>query len=504
MAVLKRISPLVPALLFAAYPLLSLFEQNQTELPLSVIWSPLWVTLAITALVFGAVSVVLKRPAKAGVLTALAVVMFFYWETFKSDLSGLHFSDDWLFALWLVLFVASVVLVVRTRHSLWTLALGLGLMSGVLAVVPAVRIATYQSDHPAIGSGDTRLWQTVLPPPHPPGSAPRPDIYVIIPDDYARSDVLRQYFHYDNSAFVRQLQQRGFAVSQQARSPYSDSESNIAAELNMDYLTGLPGILGRKSQDVRPVKTLIEDNRASRLLKPLGYSYVHIDSDEVTFAGGNPDISSVATPDSFPSLWLQKSVLRLIGGSVGFNDPAGYERYRKAVRSAFSRLGSVPGGRSPKFVVFHTLVPHDPYVFGLRGQAVSFPHPSDTTLHGELGMKYYLAQLRYLEKRLLQTVDAIKARSKRPPVLVIQSDEGFEADPETVGGDAAMQQIRVKGLAAVSIPGARGPSAPAPPTTVNTLRYVFNQTFGTRYPLLRAASYPEGDYPYQWEKMRVR
>jgi len=56
----------------------------------------------------------------------------------------------------------------------------------------------------------------------------------------------------------------------------------------MDYLSGLPRILGEKSQDVRPIKTLIQDNRAARLLKPLGYRYVHLDTDEVTFASGQP------------------------------------------------------------------------------------------------------------------------------------------------------------------------------------------------------------------------
>ena len=40
--------------------------------------------------------------------------------------------------------------------------------------------------------------------------------------------------------------------------------------------------------------------------------------------------------------------------------------------------------------------------------------------------------------------------------------------------------------------------------TVNTLRLVFNRYFGTHYPMLRSASYPELDYPYQFEEMQVR
>jgi hypothetical protein len=40
--------------------------------------------------------------------------------------------------------------------------------------------------------------------------------------------------------------------------------------------------------------------------------------------------------------------------------------------------------------------------------------------------------------------------------------------------------------------------------TVNTLRFVFNNYLGTSYPLLRNASYPELDFPYQFKEMPVR
>lgn len=171
--------------------------------------------------------------------------------------------------------------------------------------------------------------------------------------------------------------------------------------------------------------------------------------------------------------------------------------------SSFSRLEGVPSQRGPKFVVFHTLVPHDPYIFGARGQSVTFPSTADEVIHSRLALPYYLQQVKFVERKLLETIDAIRARSKQPPVIVIESDEGFESGDKTFG-EAAMRQIRVKGLVALSIPGMRGAPAPDPPNTVNVLRHVFNKLFGTRYPMLRSASYPEGDYPYQWEEMRVR
>jgi hypothetical protein len=489
-------------LLLAAYPLLSLFQQNETELPLGVVWSPLAVVILATAALYGVLLVIVKQPAKAGAFTSLTVVVFFYWDTFKSDLSGLHLSDGVLLVLWLALFVVAVVLLVRTGRSLINVTLGLGLLAAVLALVPAVRIASYQADHPAVRVTDPRLWPEPLARPSKPASGALPDIYVIIPDDYARADVLQRYFHFDNGPFLRALQHRGFVTSVQARSPYSDSESNISAELNMDYLAGLGKILGPKSQDVRPLKTVIEDNRASRLLKQLGYRYVHIDTDEVTYAAGNPDISSVATPDSFTSLWLQKSLLTQIGGPFGFTRGAAAQRFRKAIDSGFSQLAAVPKQPGPKFVVFHTLLPHDPYVFGAHGQPVTFPSTNEEELGSKLGMGYYLRQLQSVSQRLLATVDAIKAKSKTPPVIVIMSDEGFESTGDVLP-EPTMQQVRVKGLLAMYLPGVRHPHPPRPPNTVNPLRTVFNSYFGTRYPMLRSASYPEGDFPYQWEEMRV-
>jgi hypothetical protein len=497
---LKRLGPLIAPVLLGAFPVVSLFEHNQTELELGVLWWPLAISVLASAGLFAVFALVLKRGTKAAVLASLVVVAFFYYGTWYAQLS---LPRGWFIALWTALFVLGAAAVVRTKRPLDNFTLVLAVAAAVLTLIPAIKIVAYQANHPGVGVTAAGLWPTALPRPAPPSGARLPDIYFLIPDDYARSDVLKRYFHYDNADFARRLKQRGFVISRQARSPYSDSESNIAATLNMDYLSGLPRILGKKSQDVRPVKRLIQDNRASRLLKPLGYRYVHLDTDEVTFASGNPHISPTATPDSFTNLWLQNTVLRSIGGTLGFNAAAGNERFRKAIRSTFADLAAVPKDAGPKFVLFHTLLPHDPYIYGAQGQRVTFPDKSEDALGSKLGMKYFVRQSQFVEAKLLEAADAILARSKAPPVIVIQSDEGFSANPDNFG-ETAMQNIRVKGLAALYLPGMRRARAPQPPNTVNTLRFVFNHYLGTHYPLLRSASYPELDFPYQYKEMRVK
>jgi hypothetical protein len=500
-AALLGVAGLLPALLLAAHPALTLFEENQTELPLDVIWRPLGISFVATAALYSVLMLITRRWAKAGALTALGVLWFFFYATFRNDTSGLHLSGGVAVLLWTVLCAVAAVAIARTRRGLANLVLGVGVAALVLTLSPALKIASFQHRHPAVKSSDARLWAAdPLPPPGP--AAKRPDIYVLIPDDYARADVLRRYFHYDNSAFAAQLRRRGFTISSNARSPYSDSESNIAAALNMGYLDGLATILGKTSQDVRPLKTLMEDSRTSQLAQTVGYRYVHLDSDEVTFAAGNPDISSVATPDSYPSLWLRKSVLREVGGRFGFNDGAQDERFRRNYRSSFARLDSVAAQPGPKLVVFHTLLPHDPYIFGAHGQPVTFPSTSDEVIHSRLGMRYYLPQLEYVERLLLHAVDTIRNHSKGA-VIVIQADEGFESGDKTFS-EATALDIRVKGLLALSLPGVSGVRAPQPPNTVNTMRYVYNELFGTRYSMLPTRSAPDGDYPYQWERLHVR
>jgi hypothetical protein len=502
-SLLKAVSPLLPAVLLTAYPVVSQFQHNQSEVDLQVLWKALAVAVASGAVLFVLLSLVVKRGNKAGVLVSLVVVAFFYYGIFTADVFRGRLSDRSLFPIWMTLLVLAAFAVLRTKSDLINLNRVLSVFAAAILVIPVYKVVTYRIDHPPARISDPRLWPTALQKPVLTSGARRPDVYFIIPDDYERTDVLKQYFHYDDSRFIRQLERRGFVTADQARSPYSKSEFNMASALNLDYLSRLPKILGASSQDVLLVRRMIEDSRASRVLESLGYRYIHIDSDNITFAADNPHSSPLAAPDNLTYLWLRDSVLRLVGGRYGFSEAATNERFRKSVRSAFDQLGAVAAEPSPKFVLFHTLIPHDPYVFGARGQDVTFPDRSDTGHSTKLGMKYYVGQLQYLNRKLLEVTDAILAHSKTPPIIVIQSDEGFEALPEDFG-ESTVRDMRVKGLCAFYLPGRAKARVPQNLNTVNSFRFLFNQYFGTRYPLLRSASYPELDLPYEFEEMRVK
>lgn len=497
---MRRLSPLAHPVLLAIFPVLSLFQHNQAEIALSLVWKPLALSAVAGAALFVIFRLVLKRDAQAGVVASLVVVAFFYYGFFYGHVSGWGLSDAALLPLWIALLVLGVAAVVRTNRDLTNVSWALNVLALVLVLIPATKVVTYRVQHPPVSISDPRLWPTPLPKPALARGASRPDIYYIIPDDYARGDVLKQQFGYDNSDFLRQLEERGFVIADHGRSPYSKSEFNMASALNLDYLSSLPNILGKNSEDVLLVRNMIDDNRASHLLKSLGYRYTHLDSDNITFEADNPHISPLAAPDNLTYVWLRNSILRTFGGRYGFNEGATDTRFRQSVRSVFDQLGAVADDPTPKFVVFHTLLPHDPYIFGPHGENMTFPDHSDTGHSTRRGMKYYVKQLHFVNTKLLEATDAILAHSKTPPIIMIQADEGFEALPEEFV-EKVVQNMRVKGLSAFYLPGKDKARLPQDLNVVNSFRFVFNEYFDTHFNMFPSVSYPEGDHAYEFVKM---
>ena len=303
--------PVLLPILLAAYPVLSLFQQNQSEIDPKVLFKALAVAAVAAAALFVLARLFVKRSERAAVLASLVVIAFFYYGIFTRDVARSG-SDRTLFPIWIALFVLATIAVLRSRSDLINLNRGLAAFAVVILVVPVYKTVKYRIDNPPVSISDARLWPSALQNLGSSNSQNRPDVYYIIPDDYARPDVLKRYFRYDDSGFVRELEKRGFVMAPGTRSPYSKSELNMAAALNMDYLSRLPQILGKSSQDVLLPRKMIEDSRASHVLKALGYSYTHIDSDDITFAADNPHISTLAAPDNLTYLWLRRQ--RAAGG----------------------------------------------------------------------------------------------------------------------------------------------------------------------------------------------
>jgi hypothetical protein len=98
-----------------------------------------------------------------------------------------------------------------------------------------------------------------------------PDIYYIILDGYARSDILRDIYDYDNSDFIDELSSRGFYIAAESRSNYTQTDLSLVSSLNFEYLDYL-SFAGGVSINREPLMDLVLKNQACKWLEDAGYN----------------------------------------------------------------------------------------------------------------------------------------------------------------------------------------------------------------------------------------
>ncbi|NIM93570.1 MAG: hypothetical protein GTO18_07650, partial [Anaerolineales bacterium] len=238
---MKRIIILHP-LLFAAYPVLSLFARNIDEIEFAVLTRPLIVSVVVTCILWLLFKLVIKDWQKAGIITSMLVFWFFSYGHFYTFLRNSNIDllqairrHRYLVPLTLALLAVLIYWVIRTKRSMRNVTQFLNLLAVLAIAFPLYSLTTYAIHNGGqILSSQSETDELILP-----VAEPAPDIYYIILDAYAREDTLKEVYDYDNSTFVNALEDRGFYVVDQSRSNYSYTSLSIASSLNMDYVENL-------------------------------------------------------------------------------------------------------------------------------------------------------------------------------------------------------------------------------------------------------------------------
>ena len=316
-----------------------------------------------------------------------------------------------------------------------------------------------------------------------------PDIYYLIFDRYARGDVLKQWFDYDNDEFYTFLETNGFYVASKSFANYSGTLLSLASSLNMQYLDFVPDALGREAVTEWPINSLYQEAEVIRFLKRRNYTYIHIGTwFEATRLNRYADETynyQVITTSRYKDMLLMSSLLqpfllRRINSSEDLK--------------ALDSLVDVVGKSGPKFVLGHFLFPHPPYFLDAEGGLQ--PYNRDDP-------KRYLEQLSYTTKRIREIVEHILRHSDRPPVILLQSDEGPYSE-DTVGiakNEDEATFIHSSILNAYYLPGIDKTKLYKTVSPVNSFRLVFDHYFGSRFGLLDDKAYcsPRKNRPYDYE-----
>ena len=96
--------------------------------------------------------------------------------------------------------------------------------------------------------------------------------------DYMRKDAMNEFFKFDNSKFITSLENRGFYIAPKSRSNYQTTWFSLASSLNMEYFSENFSVDSSKSINNIPFIEAIAQNKVAKLLKSIGYQYIHLPS----------------------------------------------------------------------------------------------------------------------------------------------------------------------------------------------------------------------------------
>jgi hypothetical protein len=503
-------------LLVAAYPVLALFSHNVGQVAVTEVWATLAGTIAAAFFIERVLRKILRDQDRSTLLTSLSMAFFFSYGHVHNALIHIDIGsfqpgvNRHLFPFWTLLCVSGWILVIRTRRVLAFVSTYVAAVFLLLVVFSMGSISLYKArswiTHARMPAMTLR--EVHLVPPESP-----PDIYYVILDRYGSRRTLQEQFGFDNREFLAALAERGFFVADSSFANYPITSHSLASSLNMhypDYLEDMPHLL---PDDWSPLFGLLQDHEVGRLLRSIGYRYVHIGSAwHPTSGNRHADrvINYYFLPE-FPRLLSQTTMLLPVFSRLGINDVR-REKFVRVHREfkdllAIATRDARGDDAAPLFVFAHFLLPHQPYVLDEDGSLVS---QAQSARRSEV--ENYIRQLTYANTAVLAWVDTLLARSVIDPIVIIQADEGpyplgvTEPDFNFMEASQAQLQHKLGILNALHLPGIPPNTLYPTMTPVNTFRLVFREYFGAELPSLPDSSYifPTRKNLYAFENVTTR
>ena len=498
---------IIHPIMFAIFPIFAFYAHNIEELSPSVIIVPSVVIIFLSCIAWVLLSAIFKNTIKAALIVSFFVMMFFSYGHFINPiidfkLYGILIGRHVYFLpIWSILIIGGIYYIPKTENTLYNLTRYLNIVSVFLVMISIVQIGVYEiktrgmkdySNKDRIILEEKYILKK--------GDVLR-DIYYIIFDTYGSNRTLKEYYNYDNSRFIEYLTEQGFYVAYDSRTNYPYTFLSLASSLNMKYLNYLTQELGENSTDRTPVIDMIKNNKVTRILKAMGYKYIHFGSWwEPTRVSKYAYINvnyGIPLSEFFTKLFINTMIYPVITKYIQVSKEL---VHRKRVLYKFERLAEIPKIEGPKFIFAHMVVPHRPFVFGKNGEPLT-----KLEVRRRSEDDNYLNQLIFITKKIELLVSKILSKSKVPPIIIIQSDEGPVGDKSVVDENGLMieSEIRKKTeiINAYYLPNVKKDILYSSISPVNTFRVIFNNYFNADYELLKDESYvlPQSyDKPYKF------
>lgn len=402
--------------LVAVFPVLAIYSANVGLFPLNDLWRPGAIAAGIGILTWLFLSVLRRSFEKGAIIASLLLICFWAYTPVVGRLKLPGFT------FWLLLLTFLLVgCWWSTRPKLPTQFLNL--FSALLVILASATIVT--RTHRAASEAAPIAHQTE-------GTTRPPDVFYILLDGYGRADQLSRVFGYDNTDFVKNLEERGFFVPAHSQSNYCQTALSLSSILNLDTVQALyPGV-SPKEEERETLSNLVNRPKIVRELRARGFDTVAVGTGfpAFTFEGFDLVISRPPSVSYFETVLIEGTPVQIPENLMRSQ----FDQRREMLRSGFEALIDLaePTGK-PRFVFAHILAPHPPFVFLPDGSPVvgrkhfGFFDGSDyMALAGtpESYKKGYIDQLQWVNSQVIKTIDALLAPPGPKPIVLVQADHG--------------------------------------------------------------------------------
>jgi hypothetical protein len=503
-------APFLHPLLFAVFPILSLWVTNFSRMAALDTLRPLLEAVLAALVMYFIFRLILRDGSKAGLLSTLILFLYFSYGHIFTMIRGipeigLKIARNRIMGpFWLLTLIFGGYLILKYGKKINNLTIFLNTSGLTLLVLVGLRLgyAQYHEISVALQNNLANSKENMALDLQNSGNKENfPDIYLLLLDSYSRPDTILKSFNYDNTPFVQALTRLGFTVPACSMSNYAYTAFTMSSMLNMNYLeTFYTNIDPQQANvDFAVFTQYIRHSLVRKNLTALGYKIVSFESDyrwvEIpdadifyTSKSSTKALVEFFNPTDFDNELSQITVLKIINDTKTvspmlsdelyaiddfFNTlkiklyPLSDKKYDRII-SSLNQLESIAAVPGPKFVYLHLTALHSKFVLGADGQYKK----SDL----EPG---YTNALIYLNKRMLEILPKIINDSKVPPVIILMGDHGYDPGPDT----------RLDNFSAIYMPGDGIKQIYPSITPVNIFRIIFNTYFNWHFNLLPDTSY---------------
>jgi predicted RNA binding protein YcfA (HicA-like mRNA interferase family) len=473
-------------LLLSVYPVLAMFAANLGEARLNVVIRPMAVFLLGTTILFLVFRLLLRDWHRAAFAASTWLILFASYGHLVIYLQDqeINISAKYILILWIILAVLFLWLAFHKKIQFGSAAPVINLVVVLLMVFPLYQVISAKMQNIFYSrsvekSQPLEIDQKL--------NADLPDIYYIIMDMYTRSDLMETAYGYDNSEFIKFLEDKGFYVANCSQSNYMRTDVSLASTLNMDYLQNLSDSFKPDTYSRTYLFEILKHSEVRKTLEAAGYQ-------TVAFATGFPwsefddaDVFMAPSPlkttiTDFEQLLLSTTLARLLD-DYGFIDSfqISSRHYSERTKYVFESIPNVVKIPGPKFAFIHIINPHPPFVFGPNGEPTNPAdfHNADDKITRKFFAEGYINQVQFVQSQMEQAIDTILKNSKTPPVILLQGDHGPWLQTKNK---------RFWILNAYYLPGKTIDLYPTI-SPVNSFRIILDNYLGFQYPLLDDESY---------------